>query len=98
MKVCSDDVIPIVLSNTEGWHCHGHTDFCNPPFSSLLTHFKLTAAELVLLFSVKSIFVFLTGLYPLTTKQQYILEVLFLLYTGNRHKQQAQHTEAVLVV
>ena len=38
-------------------------------------HFKLNAAEMVLLFSVKYIFVFLTGLYPLTTKKQYVLKV-----------------------
>jgi len=88
MKVCSDDVILIVLGNTEGWHCHGNR-FCNPPFPRLLMHLKLNLAELILLFTIKSIFVLLTVLCPLTTKEWYIQQVLFLLHTGNRQKRLA---------
>lgn len=79
MKVCSDDVIPTMLGNTVGWQYHEHR-FCNPPFSRLLMCFNLNAAELVLFYQLKS------HLCPLTTKQQYVLKVLVLLYSDNRCK------------
>lgn len=55
-------------------------------------HFNLNTAVSSLLFSVKPLFVFMTGLYPLTAKEQYIPKVLCLLHTGNRQKQQAEYT------